>query len=63
MTGSNPTTVELGGTYTEVGATSTDLSDPNITDVTTGTVDTNTVGTYTITYTATDASVAVYVIV
>ena len=56
VTGPNPTTVELGGTYVELGATSTDLSDPDIVDVTTGTVDTNTVGTYIITYTATDAS-------
>ena len=47
-------TVELGGTWTDAGATATDLSG-TVTVVTTGTVDTDTVGTYTITYSATDA--------
>ena len=58
VTGDNPATVELGATYIDAGATATDASDPNLTDslVTTGTVDTDTVGTYTITYTATDPS-------
>ncbi|MEL0009853.1 MAG: DUF5011 domain-containing protein, partial [Flammeovirgaceae bacterium] len=55
VTGDNPVTVELGDTYTDAGATATDLSgDVNV--VTTGTVDTDTVGTYTLTYTSTDAS-------
>ena len=46
---------ELGDTYTDAGATATDLSG-DITVVTTGSVDTDTVGTYTLTYTATDPS-------
>ena len=50
--GDNPATVELGGTYTDAGAT----SDGGETVTTTGSVDTNTVGTYTITYSATDAA-------
>ena len=55
VTGDNPATTELGETYTDAGATVTDASGA-ITAVTTGTVDTSTVGTYTLTYTATDAS-------
>ena len=55
VTGDNPATVELGGTYTDAGATSTDLS-ASYSVVTTGTVDTDTVGEYTLTYTSTDAS-------
>ena len=55
VTGDNPATVELGATYTDAGASATDLSG-SVTVVTTGTVDSNTVGTYTLTYTSTDAS-------
>jgi Cu/Ag efflux protein CusF len=55
VTGDNPATVELGATYTDAGATATDLSG-TVTVVTTGTVDTDTVGAYTLTYTSTDAS-------
>ena len=55
VTGDNPATTELGETYTDAGATATDLSGA-ITVVTSGTVDTTTVGTYTLTYTATDPS-------
>ena len=50
--GNNPATVELGTTYTDAGAT----SDGGETVTTSGTVDTNTVGTYIITYSATDAA-------
>ncbi len=50
--GDNPATVELGGTYTDAGAT----SDGGETVSSSGSVDTNTVGTYTITYSATDAA-------
>ena len=53
--GDNPATVELGSTYTDAGATASDLSG-TVTVTSTGTVDTSTVGTYTITYSATDAS-------
>ena len=45
-------TVELGSTYTDAGAT----ADGGETVTTSGSVDTSTVGTYTITYSATDAS-------
>ena len=55
VTGDNPATVELGTTYTDAGATATDLSG-SVEVVTSGTVDANTVGSYTLTYTATDAS-------
>ena len=50
--GDNPATVELGSTYTDAGAT----SDGGETVSSSGTVDTSTVGTYTITYSATDAA-------
>jgi hypothetical protein len=51
-------TVPFGGTYVDAGATAIDNVDGNITAkiVTTGSVDTNTAGDYTITYTATDLS-------
>ena len=52
ITGDNPATVELGTTYTDAGAT----ADGGETVTTTGTVDTSTVGAYTITYSATDAA-------
>ncbi len=52
LTGDNPATVELGATYTEAGAT----ADGGETVTSTGTVDTSTVGAYTITYSATDAA-------
>ncbi|MDG1270451.1 MAG: DUF5011 domain-containing protein, partial [Ulvibacter sp.] len=48
----NPATVELGATYVDAGAT----SDGGETVTTSGAVDTTTVGEYTITYSATDAS-------
>jgi hypothetical protein len=51
VTGTNPASVELGATYTDAGATTTEG-----TVTSSGTVDTSSVGTYTITYTATDAS-------
>ncbi|MDA9118120.1 DUF5011 domain-containing protein, partial [Gammaproteobacteria bacterium] len=52
VTGDNPATVELGATYTDAGAT----ADGGETVTITGTVDTSTVGTYTLTYSATDAA-------
>ena len=51
VTGENPTTVELGAAYTELGAT----ADGGETVTTTGTVDTDTVGTYTVAYNVSDA--------
>ncbi len=50
--GDNPATVELGSSYSDAGAT----SDGGETVSSSGSVDTNTVGTYTITYSATDAA-------
>ena len=55
LTGDNPVTIELGDTYTDEGATATDESG-DITVTTSGTVDTSIVGSYTVTYTATDSS-------
>ena len=55
VTGDNPATVELGTSYTDPGATATDASG-TVTVVTSGTVDTDTVGSYILTYTSTDAS-------
>jgi len=52
ITGDNPATVELGATYVDSGAT----ADGDETVTTTGTVDTNKVGSYTLTYSATDAA-------
>jgi hypothetical protein len=49
-------TLSINDTYTEQGAEALDNIDGSITPVITGTVDTATVGTYTITYTATDLS-------
>ena len=50
-------TLDVGGTYNEVGATATDILDDNVPKpTTTDTVDTGTVGIYTITYRATDAA-------
>ena len=46
----------MGDTYVEQGATATDSSGVTLTPVITGTVDVNTEGTYTVTYTATDSS-------
>ena len=56
LNGLNPTNLNVGDTYNELGATSIDNIDGDITSgiVVTGTVDTTTVGTYTITYTSTD---------
>ena len=59
VTGGASITVQIGETYTELGATFTDNLDAagNATVATTSdTVDTATVGTYTITYTVTDSS-------
>ena len=56
--GTNPTIVEIGGTYTEAGATASDIKDGDVTSsiVTTGSVNTAVLGAYTITYTVEDAT-------
>jgi len=47
-------TLNVGDTYTELGATATDDRDGNVAVDINGTVDTNQTGNYTVTYTATD---------
>ena len=48
--------VYCGGTYTERGWTVSDNCDPDVEVQVTGSVDTNTIGTYVLTYTATDGA-------
>jgi len=54
--GSNPATVLQGSTYTDAGATATDACSGSVAVNATGSVNTSVIGTYTITYTATDAA-------
>ena len=54
INGSNPDSVELGSTYSDPGATANDAFHGSTAVSSSGSVDTNTVGSYTITYTATD---------
>ena len=57
LTGDATVTVEVGAIYTELGAKATDNYDTAVTVVIGGdTVDTSTVGSYTVTYDATDAN-------
>jgi len=56
VTGGNNTSVVLLNTYTDAGATATDDVDGTVSVTTTGSVDTSTLGIYTITYTATDVA-------
>ena len=59
LNGSNPMTLAVGGTYVEPGATAKDARDGDIASkniIPTGTVNTAEAGTYTITYTVTDAA-------
>ncbi len=59
LNGATPVNLELGSTYTEQGATATDDVDGDISaNIIVGgdTVDTNTVGTYVITYNVSDAA-------
>ena len=52
--GDNPATTELGQTYTDAGATAFDEFHGETSVSTSGTVNTSSVGSYTLTYTATD---------
>ncbi|MDD4308237.1 MAG: DUF5011 domain-containing protein [Thermoplasmata archaeon] len=56
LIGDNPMIVVKGETYVEPGATALDLIDGPIIVEITGTVNNNTIGTYVVTYTATDSS-------
>ncbi|SVC82875.1 uncharacterized protein METZ01_LOCUS335729, partial [marine metagenome] len=56
LTGSASVSHELGATYTDAGASATDSRDGTVTVTTSGTVDGNTAGVYTLTYSASDAA-------
>jgi hypothetical protein len=56
INGSSSVTVELGTAYSDAGASANDAFHGSTTVSSSGSVDTNVVGTYTITYTATDLS-------
>ncbi|EKD43378.1 MAG: hypothetical protein ACD_72C00306G0001, partial [uncultured bacterium] len=56
LVGDSTVNLHVGDTYTELGATAVDAIDGSINVTTTGSVNTNTAGAYTITYTATDNS-------
>src|SRR6185295_14857159 len=57
VTGANPMTVECHTTFTDPGATASDACDASVTSATaSGSVNTNVQGSYTVTYSATDAS-------
>ena len=56
LLGDNPMIVEQGETFTDPGATVTDNVDTDLTVTVTGEVDVNTLGTYTLTYDATDSA-------
>jgi hypothetical protein len=54
LIGSSPVSVQSGETYTDAGATAIDDIGDTLTVTTSGTVDTDTIGAYTLTYSATD---------
>ena len=54
LTGSNPTVLTVGGTYTEQGAICDDNVDADKPATPSGTVDTSQAGSYTVTYSCTD---------
>ena len=56
LNGVSPMNLTVGDTYTEPGATATDAIDGSVTVTPSGTVDTSTAGTYTVTYNAVDAA-------
>jgi hypothetical protein len=56
LIGSNPLSLVAGDTFTDPGATGSDVEDGPLTPVITGTVDTSTPDTYTLTYTVTDSN-------
>ncbi|SFZ90000.1 Por secretion system C-terminal sorting domain-containing protein [Flaviramulus basaltis] len=58
LNGASTIILTVGDTYTELGATATDNVDGNLTSsiVTSGTVNTNSEGTYTVTYSVSDAA-------
>ena len=57
ITGSNPASVYIGDSYSDAGATATDTVDGTVTTtVISNDLNTSTIGTYTITYSATDTA-------
>ncbi len=56
LNGASTMRVAQGATFTDPGATAVDDVDGNVTVSVSGSVDTSTVGTYTLTYSATDAA-------
>lgn len=57
LVGANPQTIEMGTAYSELGATVTDNYDLGLSaTINSSSVDTNTVGSYTVTYDVTDAN-------
>ena len=56
LDGDTLVSMDLGSTYVESGAFAQDTTDGTVAVVMSGTVDTSTSGTYTITYTATDSA-------
>ncbi|PID33838.1 MAG: hypothetical protein CR955_00875, partial [Thiotrichales bacterium] len=56
LSGAATVTLTVGGSYTDAGATAVDDVDGTVTVTVSGAVDTSKVGTYTITYKATDAA-------
>ncbi|WP_167859566.1 immunoglobulin-like domain-containing protein [Paenibacillus cymbidii] len=56
LNGSATVTLNLGETYTEQGATATDNIDTNLTVTPSGSVNTSTAGTYTVSYNVADAA-------
>ena len=58
LLGDNPMTIEVGSTFTDPGATASDAGDGDLTSsiVVSGSVDTSTIGTYTLTYNVSDTS-------
>ncbi len=56
LNGDNPMSVSHGGNYVEPGATASDNRDGSVTVTISGSVNTSTVGDYTISYSARDAA-------
>jgi hypothetical protein len=56
LTGDTEVTVELGEVYVDAGATAIDNADGDISVIVDGEVNTSTIGSYQLTYTATDSS-------
>ncbi|WP_415407785.1 PKD domain-containing protein [Sulfurovum sp. CS9] len=56
LNGSNPMSIIQGSTFTDPEASATDAVDGDVPVSVSGTVDTSTVGTYTLTYSATDTA-------